>query len=126
MLAEPLMVVGQVLMFVRLRVVMNMLWMITRVIVLCLAVTLDPDRVILIWAWGHALAAAVYVCGYYFAFKVILKANKIDENDKLPIKSLAQLLPSRLSVQFGSRPGRVETIRKCSLVFSNFSELCYT
>ena len=94
MLAEPPMVVGQVLMFVRLRVVMNMLWMTTRVIVLCLAVTLDPDNVIIIWAWGHALASTLYVCGYYFAFKVILKVNKIDSNDQLPIKSLNQLLPS--------------------------------
>ena len=103
MLAEPPMVVGQVLMFVRLRVVMNMLWMTTRVIVLCLAVTLDPDNVILIWAWGHAFAAVVYVCGYYFAFRVILKANKIDQNDQLPIKSMGQLLPSRPS-QFSLDP----------------------
>ena len=103
MLAEAPMVVGQVLMFVRLRVVMNMLWMTTRVIVLCLAVTMDPDNVILIWAWGHALAAAVYVLGYYFAFRVILKTNKIDGNDQLPIKSMSQLLPSRPS-QFSLDP----------------------
>ena len=103
MLAEPPMVVGQVLMFVRLRVVMNMLWMTTRVIVLCLAVTLDPDNVILNWAWGHAFAAFVYVCGYYFAFRVILKANKIDQNDRLSIKSMGHLLPSRPS-QFSLDP----------------------
>ena len=103
MLAEPPMVVGQVLMFVRLRVVVNMLWMTTRVIVLCLAVTLDPDNVILIWAWGHAFAAVVYVGGYYFAFRVILKANKIDQNDQLPIKSMGHLLPSRPS-QFSLDP----------------------
>ena len=72
-------------------------------VVLCLAVTLNPDNVILIWAWGHAFAAVVYVCGYYFAFRVILKANKIDQNDQIPINSMVQLLPSRPS-QFSLDP----------------------
>mgnify|MGYP001271334287 CR=1 FL=1 len=72
-------------------------------VVLCLAVTLNPDNVILIWAWGHAIAAVVYVGGYYFAFRVILKANKIDQNDQIPINSMVQLLPSRPS-QFSLDP----------------------
>ena len=58
-LAEPPMVVGQVMMLVRMKVI----WMITGNIVLCLAVRLDPDNVIFHWAHRHALASLLYVLG---------------------------------------------------------------
>jgi len=94
MLAEVPLVLGQVMMFVRLKVVMNMVWMTTRVIVLCLAVTHDPAHVIITWSHGHALAGILYVVGYYLAFNAIIKANKADNNEAFPFKSLSQLLPS--------------------------------
>ena len=97
MLAEPPMVVGQVMMFVRMKVVMNMIWMTTRVIVLCLAVRLDPDNVIIHWSHGHALAGLLYVLGYYAAFRLIIKTNQIDNNQDFPIKSISHLFPSKPS-----------------------------
>ena len=103
MLAEAPLVVGQVLMLVRLKVVMNMVWMMTRVVVLCLAVNFTPDNVITVWAWGHALASILYVLGYYLAFKMIIAANKVDNNQDFPFTSLTQLLPSSPS-QFSVDP----------------------
>jgi len=100
MLAEPPWVAGQVLMFVRLRVVMDTVWVMTRVIVLCLAVTYMPDKVVVVWAWGHALAGLLYVLGYYFAFYIIIKINR-DHSDynkavnyHFPFTSVLELLPS--------------------------------
>ena len=103
MVAEVPLVVGQVLMLVRLKVVMNMVWMMTRVVVLCLAVSFTPDTVITVWAWGHALASLLYVLGYYLAFKMIIAANKMDNNQDFPFRSLSQLLPSSPS-QFSVDP----------------------
>ena len=98
MLAEPPWVAGQVLMFVRLRVVMDTVWVMTRVVVLCIAVTYMPDRVVIVWAWGHALAGLLYVLGYYLAFYIIIKVNK-KHQDKIacnhfPFSSVRDLLPS--------------------------------
>eukprot|EP00092_Neocalanus_flemingeri_P000129 GFUD01000133.1.p1 GENE.GFUD01000133.1~~GFUD01000133.1.p1 ORF type:complete len:563 (-),score=160.13 GFUD01000133.1:138-1826(-) len=95
MLAEPPWVAGQVLMFVRLRVVMDTVWVLTRVVVLCLAVTYTPDKVVLVWAWGHALAGLLYVLGYYLAFYFIIKVNKKHSDcNHFPFTSVVQLLPS--------------------------------
>ena len=58
------MVAGQVLMLVRLKVVLDMVWMVTRNLVLCQAVKLYPEEVVSVWAWGHALASILYVLGY--------------------------------------------------------------
>ena len=68
--------------------------MMTRVLVLCLAVSFTPETVITVWAWGHALASILYVLGYYLAFKMIIAANKMDNNQDFPFRSLTQLLPS--------------------------------
>ena len=81
-------------MFVRLKVVMNMVWMMTRVIMLCVAVTRDQDQVITLWSHGHLLAGLLYVAGYYAAFNMIIKANKTDNNEAFPFKKLSDLLPS--------------------------------
>jgi len=99
MLAEPPWVAGQLLMFVRLRVVLDTVWVMTRVVVLCWAVTYMPDRVVVVWAWGHALAGLLYVLGYYLAFYIIIKLNTQHQERKMscnhfPFRSLADLLPS--------------------------------
>ena len=94
MVAEAPLVAGQVLMMVRMKVVLNMVWMMTRVLVLCLAVKLYPGQVISMWAWGHALASILYVLGYYLSFKMVITANKMDNNELFPFKSLSELLPS--------------------------------
>jgi len=95
MLAEPPWVAGQVLMFVRLRVVMDTVWVLTRVVVLCLAVIYMPDKVVLVWAWGHALAGLLYVLGYYLAFHIIIRVNKKHNNcNHFPFTSVLELLPS--------------------------------
>ena len=59
-------------------------------VVLCLAVTYSPDSVVEVWAWGHALAALLYVLGYYFAFYLILK-HPVKE---MPMDKVSDLLPS--------------------------------
>jgi len=111
MFAEPLWVSGQILMFVRLRVVMDTVWMITRVAVLCYAVTYTPDKVVLVWAFGHFLAGALYVLGYYLAFLIIIRVNNkhntgnLSSANKFPFKSLYQLLPS-LSGGFSVDPNQ--------------------
>merc|ERR1719391_1514345 len=68
--------------------------MMTRVLVLCLAVKLYPGQVISMWAWGHALASILYVLGHYLAFKMVITANKMDNNELFPFKSLSELFPS--------------------------------
>ena len=103
MLAEAPLVAGQVLMFVRMKVVLNTVWMMTRVLVLCLAVKVYPEDVITVWAWGHALASFLYVLGYFLAFKMVIAANRLDQNEQFPFKSLSQLLPSSPS-QFSVDP----------------------
>jgi len=96
MLAEPPWVAGQVLMFVRLRVVMDTVWVMTRVVVLCLAVIYMPDKVVIVWAWGHLLAGLLYVLGYYLAFHVIIKVNKQSSScTHFPFNSIVDLFPSR-------------------------------
>ena len=99
-MAETPLVLGQLMMLVRLRVVMNTVWMMTRVIVLCLAVRFSPDNVISYWSYGHALASLLYVFGYYFAFHVIIKTNKIDQKESLvnSIQTLAPSQPQQFSV----------------------------
>jgi len=99
MLAEPPWVAGQVLMFVRLRVVLDTVWVMTRVVVLCIAVTYMPDKVVVVWAWGHALAGLLYVLGYYLAFFIIIKVNKKHRDSQhtcnhFPFTSVFDLLPS--------------------------------
>jgi len=100
MLAEPPWVAGQVLMFVRLRVVMDTVWVMTRVVVLCLAVVYMPEKVVVVWAWGHALAGLLYVLGYYLAFHIIIKVNKQHNHgnktstNQFPFTSVLDLLPS--------------------------------
>jgi len=98
MLAEPPWVAGQVLMFVKVRVLMDTLWVLTRVLVLCLAVTYTPQQVLLTWAAGHALATAFFVGGYYLAFWVIIRVNAKHKashpNHPFPFSSLQDLLPS--------------------------------
>ena len=47
----------------RLRIAMDFLWMLTRVVVLVLAVMFSPDQVVLVWAYGHFLAGLLYVLG---------------------------------------------------------------
>ena len=90
MLAEAPWVAAQLLQLVRLRVLLDTVWVLTRVAVLCLAVTYTPDRVVEVWAWGHALASLLYVLGHYLAFSIILKSPK----PGLPLTKLQDLLPS--------------------------------
>jgi len=90
MLAEPPWVAAQLMLLVRLRVVLDTVWVLTRVVVLCLAVTYTPDSVVEVWAWGHALAALLYVLGHYLAFYLILK-HPVKE---LPMDKVSDLLPS--------------------------------
>ena len=73
MMAKAPWVAAQLLKLVRLRVALDTVWGITRVVVLCLAVTYSPDRVVEVWAWGYTLASLLYVLGHYLAFSIILK-----------------------------------------------------
>merc|ERR1719239_1828231 len=90
MLAEPPWVAAQLMLLVRLRVVLDTVWVLTRVVVLCLAVTYTPDSVGEVWAWGHALAALLYVLGHYLAFYLILKHPA----KEMPMDKVSDLLPS--------------------------------
>ena len=104
MLAEPPWVAAQLMLLVRLRVVLDTVWVLTRfihiskftsyvtyrVVVLCLAVSYTPDSVVEIWAWGHALAALLYVLGHYLAFYLILKYPV----KEMPMDKVSDLLPS--------------------------------
>jgi len=90
MLAEPPWVAAQLMHLVRLRVVMDTVWVLTRVVVLCLAVSYTPDSVVEVWAWGHALAALLYVLGHYLAFYLILKHPA----KEMPMDKVSDLMPS--------------------------------
>jgi oligosaccharide translocation protein RFT1 len=90
MLAEPAWVAGQLMHLVRLRVVLDTVWVLTRVVALCLAVTYCPDRVVEAWAAGHALAGLLYVLGHYVAFHFILRHPA----KELPMSGLRDLLPT--------------------------------
>ena len=61
-----------------------------RVVVLCLAVSYTPDSVVEVWAWGHALAALLYVLGHYLAFYLILKHPA----KEMPMDKVSDLMPS--------------------------------
>ena len=47
----------------RLRVIMDFIWMLTRVLFLVIAVSFYPDNVVYIWAVGHFIAGLLYVLG---------------------------------------------------------------
>jgi hypothetical protein len=49
---------------------MDFLWMLTRVVVLVMAVIFTPDQVVLVWACGHFLAGLLYVLGKLFLHPV--------------------------------------------------------
>ena len=88
--------------FCRLRIAMDFLWMLTRVLVLVLAVMFTPDQVVLVWAYGHFLAGVLYVVGFYAAFGLVIKYGKNERSCShgpaaLPFSSVWQLLPARSS-----------------------------
>ena len=74
-------------------------------VVLCLAVTYTPDAVVEVWAWGHALAALLYVLGYYLAFYLILK-HPVKE---MPMDKVSDLLPSLGDFRLDSDQWKVAT-----------------
>ncbi|XP_023334103.1 protein RFT1 homolog isoform X2 [Eurytemora carolleeae] len=100
MFAEVPWLIAQIFLFVRLRVIMDFIWMLTRVLFLVIAVSLYPDNVVYIWAVGHFIAGLLYVLGYYFAFFLILKFGNKDPHAKcshssaLPFNSLRQFFPT--------------------------------
>ena len=103
MMAGALWVVAQLMQLVMLRVVLDTVWVMTRVVVLCLAVTYSPDRVVEVWAWGHTLASLLYVLGHYLAFSIILKHFAPD----MPLARLWDLLPSVRDFQLEAGQWRV-------------------
>ena len=61
----------------RLRVIMDFIWMLTRVLFLVIAVSLYPDNVVYTWAVGHFIAGLLYVLGInsFFLNRVICNLN---------------------------------------------------
>jgi len=98
MFAEVPWLLAQVFLFVRLRVILDFVWMMTRVVVLVYAVSAHQDDVVTVWAYGHFAAGLLFVLGYYLAFILILRyGNGKDEckhSTVLPFTSIRQFLPT--------------------------------
>jgi len=100
--AEAPYLVAQVFLYVRLRVVMDFVWMFCRVLFLVYAVKFHEENVVFVWAVGHFTAGILYVLGYYIAFYLILKYQGASSRQQscshgtnaLPFTSLRQLLPT--------------------------------
>ena len=103
MFAEVPWLVGQIYLFVRLRVLMDFVWMMTRVLVLVYAVSAHPDNVVTVWAYGHFAAGVFFVFGYYLAFIMILRyRNPLDQcqHTALPFNSIGEFLPTFVGGSF--------------------------
>ncbi len=73
----------------RLRVIMDFIWMLTRVLFLVIAVSLYPDNVVYIWAVGHFIAGLLYVLGINSFFLTINRVIcNLNVNHALHLESI--------------------------------------
>ncbi|XP_067011632.2 man(5)GlcNAc(2)-PP-dolichol translocation protein RFT1 [Anabrus simplex] len=124
MFCEPLYLAAQAFLFVRLKVVMDTIYILVRTFTFVPLILYQPNEAVVAFSVAQILAALVYLCGYYIYFYFYIKnlrnesgkvkdgtsslsPNKpskpnydrresIDFEEEFPFSSLADFLPSRI------------------------------
>ncbi|GFR65268.1 protein RFT1 [Elysia marginata] len=93
-LAEPLFVVGQACMFVKLKVVILGISQGTKCVLTVLLVLLVPEWGIINFSLAQLVSSIVYAALYHGYFIHYISNNSNNRNDNFPLKSIRSLYPS--------------------------------
>nr|CAD7441970.1 unnamed protein product [Timema bartmani] len=116
MCCEPVYLVSQAFLFVRLKVVLDTIQIVVRTFIFTPLIVYQPQSAVLAFSAAQVISACVYVIGYYVYFYVYIKrrnekislrkkdddiprTGKEEMEDDFPFESLTDFLPARIENQ---------------------------
>nr|CAD7572183.1 unnamed protein product [Timema californicum] len=138
MCCEPVYLVSQAFLFVRLKVVLDTIQIVVRTFIFTPLIVYQPQSAVLAFSAAQVISACVYVIGYYVYFYVYIKrrnekialrkkdddvprTGKEEMEDDFPFESLTDFLPARIENQVYQRYPPVN-YRLANLTWSFFKQ----